>query len=243
MFKKIVLPITACRSYCKILSKFDGGYIANSTQKSYFHNGTCLLTPRNPPKSNSQTSPAIATKYQVITETNSTLIENTADEIYVEDKYPILSDEFDGINLERGKNGVFEIEDLVELLDRENSKDIFVATVSKDINYVEYICVVSARSKRHILALAEFVRKVYKRKRHNSDHIPRIEGKDSEEWMALDLGNIALHIFSEKTRKIYDLETLWSVGPEYDGKTDDSTEVIDMLENYSSYLKDLKPLA
>lgn len=56
-------------------------------------------------------------------------------------------------------------------------------------------------------------------------------------------GNIALHIFSEKTRKIYDLETLWSVGPEYDGKTDDSTEVIDMLENYSSYLKDLKPLA
>lgn len=100
MFKKIVLPSTACRQYCKILSKFHGGYNTNSTQKSYFHNGTCLLTPRNPPKSNKQTSPAIATKYQVITETNSTLIENTADEIYVGDKYPILSDEFDGINLE-----------------------------------------------------------------------------------------------------------------------------------------------
>lgn len=96
-----------------------------------------------------------------------------------------------------GQNGVFEIEDLVDLLQRENSKNIFVATVSKDINYVEYICVVSARSNRHLLALAEFVRKVYKRKCHKNDHIPRIEGKKSDEWMALDLGNtIVLAMFS-----------------------------------------------
>lgn len=89
-----------------------------------------------------------------------------------------------------GKSGVFEIEDLVDLLKRENSKDVFVATVPKEINYVEYICVVSARSKRHIKALAEFVRKVYKKKCHKSDYIPRIEGKDSEEWIALDLGTL-----------------------------------------------------
>lgn len=56
-------------------------------------------------------------------------------------------------------------------------------------------------------------------------------------------GNIALHIFSDKTRKIYDLETLWAVGPEYDEKANKSSgDVIDMLENYSAYLKDLKPL-
>lgn len=83
---------------------------------------------------------------------------------------------------------MFEIEDLVGLLQRENSKDIFVATVPPEINYVEYICIVSGRSKRHVRALAEFVRKVYKRKCHQSDAIPRIEGKESNEWMALDLG-------------------------------------------------------
>ncbi|CAG4968460.1 unnamed protein product [Colias eurytheme] len=161
----------------------------------------------------------------------------------MENNYPILSDEFDGINLERGKNGVFDIEDLVELLQRENSKDIFVATVPKEINYVEYICVVSARSKRHIQALAEFVRKVYKRKCNKSDHIPRLEGKNSDEWIALDLGNIALHIFSDKVRQVYDLETLWSVGGEFDKQINKSSDVVDILENYSSYLKDLKPLA
>jgi len=35
----------------------------------------------------------------------------------------------------------------------------------------------------------------------------------------MDLGNIALHIFSARVRKIYDLETLWTVGPEYDDLT------------------------
>lgn len=53
---------------------------------------------------------------------------------------------------------------------------------------------VSARSKRHIRALAEFVRKVYKKKCHKNDYIPRIEGKDSEEWIALDLGTLHIKI-------------------------------------------------
>lgn len=93
-----------------------------------------------------------------------------------------------------GRTGVFEVEDLIDLLQRENSKDIFVATVPKEINYVGHICIVSGRSKRHIHALAEFVRKVYKKKCHSSDPIPRIEGKSSDEWMALDLGTVNLFI-------------------------------------------------
>lgn len=56
------------------------------------------------------------------------------------------------------------------------------------------------------------------------------------------LGNIALHIFSDKTREIYDLETLWAVGAEYDEKMNQKSDVVDIFENYSLYLKDLKPL-
>ncbi|XP_063839136.1 mitochondrial assembly of ribosomal large subunit protein 1 [Ostrinia nubilalis] len=132
----------------------------------------------------------MASKYEIINEDNSSVIQNTAEEIQSDNPYPILSDEFDGINLKRGVSGVFEIEDLVELLQRENSKDIFVANVPPAINYVEYICIVSGQSKRHVLALAEFVRRVYKKKCFESDPIPRIEGKESNEWMALDLGCI-----------------------------------------------------
>ncbi|KAL0849020.1 hypothetical protein ABMA28_013393 [Loxostege sticticalis] len=216
-------------------------YVDGVRIRRQIHCGVCLQNPRQTSKPNSSPSPAVASKYEVINEDNSPLIQNTAEEIHSENPYPILSDEFDGINLTRGISGVFEIEDLVELLQRENSKDIFVANVPPELNYVEYICIVSGRSKRHVLALAEFVRRVYKKKCFKNDPIPRIEGKESNEWMALDLGNIALHIFSEKTREAYDLETLWSVGPEFDDLTNKKSST-DIFENYSAFLKDLKPL-
>lgn len=74
--------------------------LANITPYRQIHCGVCLRNPRHTSKPNNVTSPAIASKYQVITEENSPIIGNTAEEIHSEEKYPILSDEFDGINLE-----------------------------------------------------------------------------------------------------------------------------------------------
>lgn len=56
-------------------------------------------------------------------------------------------------------------------------------------------------------------------------------------------GNIALHIFTDKKRTIYDLETLWAVGAEFDEQMNKRSDVVEIFENYSEYLKDLKPLA
>lgn len=86
--------------------------------------------------------------------------------------------------------------------------------------------VITARSHRHMKAMAEFVRKMFKVKMGTGDLIPRIEGKNSDEWMAMDLGNIALHIFSAKVRKHYDLEMLWSVGADYDTESNKPSDPI-----------------
>lgn len=139
-------------------------------------------------------------------------------------------------------NGVFEIEDLVDVLRRENAQDIVVCTVPKSLKYVDYICVVTGQSQRHRTALAQFVRKLFKMKRHKDDVLPKIEGEKSKSWMAMDLGNIALHIFSDEARYQYDIESLWSVGREYDrecNKPDD--DILEMLENHTLFLKDLTP--
>lgn len=103
-------------------------------------------------------------------------------------------------------------------------------------------------------AIAEFVRKVYKRKCHSNDIIPRIEGENSKEWVALDLGsllknyvllsqlcsyfliitgNIALHIFSKEARTKYDLESLWAVGAQYDSEYNKEDPIVEMLERHS----------
>ncbi|CAK9814589.1 Mitochondrial assembly of ribosomal large subunit protein 1 [Anthophora plagiata] len=149
-------------------------------------------------------------------------------------------DPYKGINLERGTTGVFEIEDIVSLLQRDNAKNIFVASVPFELSYVDYIVIVSGKSHKHMIALATFIRKVYKLKKYKSDLLPKIEGKNSKNWIALDLGNIALHIFSPSARLLYDLETLWSVGFEYDDKSKSTTD--DIMDQYNAFLSNLEPI-
>lgn len=91
-----------------------------------------------------------------------------------------------------GREGVFDIDDLVEVLKRENSGNIFVAIVPKEIKYVDYICIVSGKSQRHMQAIAQFVRKIFKEKRNKNDIVPNLEGESSKDWMALDLGKFQI---------------------------------------------------
>lgn len=59
--------------------------------------------------------------------------------------------------------------------------------------------------------------------------MPRIEGDKRSEWVAIDLGNIVLHIMDRTTREKYDIETLWCVGAKFDpesNKVDPMSELI-----------------
>ncbi|KAK2580923.1 hypothetical protein KPH14_005991 [Odynerus spinipes] len=150
-----------------------------------------------------------------------------------------VHDPYSGLNLDRGIRGVYDIEDLILVLEKDNAKNIFVASVPSEYTYVDYIVVVTGKSQRHMNALAEYVRKVYKLKMHKKDIVPKIEGAKSKDWIALDLGNIALHIFSAAARERYDLETLWTVGSDYDDET--HKPETDIMEQYNAFLKVFEP--
>lgn len=87
-----------------------------------------------------------------------------------------------------GITGVYDIEDLVALLEKDKARNIFVASMPKEYAYVDYIVIVTGKSEKHMKALATFVRKVYKLKKYQIDLIPKIEGENSKDWIALDLG-------------------------------------------------------
>lgn len=55
------------------------------------------------------------------------------------------------------------------------------------------------------------------------------------------VGNIALHIFSQKSRTVYDLDTLWAVGPQFDDEVNKPEPISDMLEKHAIYLSGLQP--
>lgn len=111
---------------------------------------------------------------------------------------------------------MFEIEDLVEVLNREKARNLCVIKLPKGLKYVDYLCLVNGISHRHMVGMAHFVRKMYKLKRTTGDIIPKIEGIKDKNWIAMDLGNIALHIFTRKAREYYDIESLWCLGDEYE---------------------------
>lgn len=131
--------------------------------------------------------------------------------------------EVEELVLERGRTGVFDIEELVEFLREENARDIVVIQVPPEIKYVSYMVVVTSLSQRHINALAETIRRIYKKKKNRKDPSLICEGK-STNWVALDMGNIALHIMKPDIREEYDLETLWTVGAQFDDKCQEVDE-------------------
>lgn len=69
-------------------------------------------------------------------------------------------DQFEGLNLTRGENGVFEMEELVEVLRDEKLTDIAVITVPKEMVYTDYLVLATALSPRHARGVSEFLKKL-----------------------------------------------------------------------------------
>jgi len=57
-----------------------------------------------------------------------------------------------------GITGVFDVEEVVELLRDENGRDICVIRVPPEIKYVSYMVIVTGRSTRHIRAMAAYIK-------------------------------------------------------------------------------------
>lgn len=85
-------------------------------------------------------------------------------------------------------SGVYEVEHLVEVLQKNNALDIFVVTIPANIRYVDYIVIASGKSRKHLMSIAEFTLKLYKIKRNTTDKVPILINKKPTEWIALDIG-------------------------------------------------------
>ncbi|XP_078621034.1 uncharacterized protein LOC144887589 [Branchiostoma floridae x Branchiostoma japonicum] len=117
--------------------------------------------------------------------------------------------------------GVFTIDELVEELRGENVKDICVIKVPVSLQYVDFLVIVSGSSTRHLKSIAQYVISLHKDHKDARDKFVTVEGADCDDWMAIDLGNIALHMMLPETREKYELEKLWTLGSDYDDQTRD----------------------
>ncbi|XP_056375769.1 mitochondrial assembly of ribosomal large subunit protein 1 isoform X1 [Hyla sarda] len=120
----------------------------------------------------------------------------------------------------------FNINVLVNLLRQENGKDLCVIRVPPEMKYVEYFVIVGGTSTRHLQAMAQYVLKVYKFLKGESDPHVHLEGKDTDDWMCIDFGNIVVHFMLPETRETYELEKLWTLRSHDDQLSEMADEVL-----------------
>jgi ribosome-associated protein len=93
------------------------------------------------------------------------------------------------------------------------SLDSVVLDLREFVDSFDALVLASGRNDRQVRAIAE---EVQRRIRESIGATPvHVEGWDSAQWIALDYGDVIVHVFDEETRDYYDLEHLWSSAPAY----------------------------
>ena len=72
--------------------------------------------------------------------------------------------------------------------------------------FTDYFVVCSGTNPRQIQAISDEVEERLKKSGMRPTHV---EGYKQAEWVLLDYVDFVVHVFSEKSRRFYDLERLW----------------------------------
>ncbi len=111
---------------------------------------------------------------------------------------------------------------IIRVLDATKAKDLTVIKVSDRTSIADVMIIVTGTSERHVSSLATEV--VDKVKAVGVQPLG-VEGQMKSDWVLVDLGDVIVHVMTQKSRDFYELEKLWSVRP--DGQ---STEVKTYLQ-------------
>lgn len=78
--------------------------------------------------------------------------------------------------------------------------------LTKINSFTDILLVTSGTSSTHMSAISN---KLIRALKKNKVEIINFEGKNSSDWVLLDLGDIVINVMSISAREYYDLESLW----------------------------------
>ena len=101
-----------------------------------------------------------------------------------------------------------QVKVVVDVIDELKGEEVITLNVLEQSVDMEAIIVATGRSIQHVKGIANHIR--IEAKRLNM-MVLGIEGSEFGEWVLIDLGEVIVHVMTEKTRAFYKLEKLWSV--------------------------------
>jgi ribosome-associated protein len=90
-------------------------------------------------------------------------------------------------------------------------QDIVCLDVKGLTSVCDYMLVVTGTSNRHLKSLTD---ELSKKVKQSGAKVYGMEGQNQSEWILVDLGDIIVHAMLASSRKLYDLESLWSIAAE-----------------------------
>ena len=101
-----------------------------------------------------------------------------------------------------------QIKVVENVIDDLKGEHVVTINVMKQSDDMEAIIIATGKSIQHARGIANNVS--IEAKRLNM-MVLGIEGAEFSEWILVDLGEVIVHIMTEKTREFYKLEKLWSI--------------------------------
>jgi ribosome-associated protein len=95
---------------------------------------------------------------------------------------------------------------ILSQLDDDKAEDIVQIDLRGKTAIGDYMVVCSGRSSRQVMSIAEKLAQMVK---DDYDRTPRVEGKDTGDWVLIDTGDVIVHVFRPEVREFYQLEKMW----------------------------------
>ncbi|MDR0452548.1 MAG: ribosome silencing factor [Treponema sp.] len=95
------------------------------------------------------------------------------------------------------------------LLRDHNGKDVVVLDLRKLNTWTDFFIIATVTSHTHVQGLLRHIKEFAREKDLEILRRPPKAGPDNE-WNLVDLGNIIVHLMSERARSFYELERLWA---------------------------------
>lgn len=96
---------------------------------------------------------------------------------------------------------------IINQLDDAKAEDIITIDVHEKSSITDQMIICSGTSSRHVMSVAD---RLVDACRKNGLIPLGVEGQGVSDWVIVDLGEAIVHIMQDESRRMYELEKLWS---------------------------------
>ena len=97
-----------------------------------------------------------------------------------------------------------------QAIEEKKGEDIQILDISQISSFTDFFILCHGNNEKQIQAICDAIREVLAKEEQTRP--AHVEGYRNAAWVLLDYLDFVVHIFSEPTRRFYNLEKLWSDG-------------------------------